>query len=125
MAEKYLADIDYEPGTVVEIGGSAEIVQTTSENSTKIVGVVSTDPAFIMNSAQSGQYSTPVALLGRVPCKVVGQIHKGDLLCSSTIAGHATALVPGNYQPGCVIGKALQDHPDAGTGVIEVLVGRL
>jgi len=110
---------------VVEIGGAAEVTHTNSFASTGIAGVVSTDPAFIMNSGAAGDHVVTVALLGRVPCLVAGRIRRGDLLCSSTIAGHAVSMPADQYRPGAVIGKALEDHDQDGTGRIEVLVGRL
>jgi hypothetical protein len=125
VAEKYLADQDYAPGTVVEIGGTAEVTETTTYASVCIAGVVSTDPALIMNSGALGDHPVAVALLGRVPCRVAGVIRRGDLLCSSTVPGHAVSMPAGQYRPGAVIGKALADHNDAGPGMIEVLVGRL
>jgi len=125
VAEKYLADRVYEPGTVVEIGGSAEVTETSSFASARIAGVVSTDPALIMNSGATGKHVVAVALLGRVPCCVAGHVQRGDLLCSSTISGHAVSMPADQYRPGAVIGKALENHNADGCGVIEVLVGRL
>ena len=125
VAEKYLADQSYEPGTVVEIGGAAEVTHTNTFASTRIAGVVSTDPAFIMNSGAAGDHVVTVALLGRVPCLVAGRVRRGDLLCSSTIAGHAVSMSLDQYRPGAVIGKALEDYQEDGTGRIEILVGRL
>jgi hypothetical protein len=125
VAERYLADQSYEPGTVVEIGGAAEVTVTRTFASTGIAGVISTDPALIMNSGAQGKHVVTVALLGRVPCQVAGQIRRGDLLCSSTIGGHAVSLPADQYRPGAVIGKALEDHLEDGTGRIEILVGRL
>jgi hypothetical protein len=125
VAEKYIADRSYPPGTVVEIGGAAEVTHTNTFASTRIAGIVSTDPAFIMNSGASGDHVVTIALLGRVPCLVAGRIRRGDLLCSSTIAGHAVSMSADQYRPGAVIGKALEDHDQDGTGRIEVLVGRL
>jgi len=125
VAEKYLADQSYPSGTVVEIGGSAEVTESRTFASSRIAGVVSTDPALIMNSGAAGDHVVTVALLGRVPCRVAGRIRRGDLLCSSTIAGHAVSMPADQYKPGAVIGKALQDHDSDGTGMIEALVGRL
>jgi len=125
VAEKYVADQNYEPGTVLEIGGDQEVTQTISIASQKIAGVVSTNPALIMNSAETKDTAVAVALIGRVPCRVVGKIAKGSLVCSSNVPGHAQALPVERYIPGVVIGKALEDHLSDGTGVIEVLVGRL
>jgi hypothetical protein len=125
VAEKYIADRPYSPGTVMEIGGPAEVQATTTYASTRIAGVVSTAPALLMNSTEQDSNSIELALLGRVPCRVIGTIRRGDLLTSSDRPGVATALAAEDYEPGCVIGKALQSHVGAGEGVIEVLVGRL
>jgi hypothetical protein len=125
VAEKYQADKNYPPGTVVEIGGSHEVTASTQYASSRIAGVVSTDPALIMNSGIEASHAATVALLGRVPCRVIGPISKGDLITSSKRKGVATALRSGDFEPGCVIGKALADYPGTTEGVIEVLVGRL
>ncbi len=125
LAEKYLADREYQPGTVLEIGGINEVTETTTFASTRIAGVVSTNPAFIMNSGETGDTVVEIALLGRVPCRVVGDIQKGDLLCSSQLPGVATSLPVDQFQPGSVIGKALENYTSDQEGVIEILVGRL
>ena len=125
VAEKYVADRNYSPGTVLEIGGDQEVTQSSSLASTKIAGVVSTAPAMIMNATENSPTAVSVALLGRVPCQVVGYVNRGDVLCSSDTPGHACVLPTNLYQPGVVIGKALEDHGSDGPGVIEVLVGRL
>lgn len=125
VAEKYIADQIYPAGTVIEIGGVAEVTATKTTASTKIAGVVSTNPALIMNAGETALNTIEVALIGRVPCCVVGTINRGDLLCSSDTPGHARSLPAPLYQPGAVIGKALEDHNSDGPGVIEVLVGRL
>jgi len=78
-----------------------------------------------MNSGEQAETAVAVALIGRVPCKVVGQITKGSLLCSSDTPGHAQSLPIDLYVPGVVIGKALENHESDGPGVIEILVGRL
>ena len=123
LAEKYTSDQDYEPGTVVELGGEYEVTQTRRSRSTAIAGVVSTDPAYLMNNDLDG---ISVALIGRVPCKVVGQVRKGDMLISSDEPGHAQAYKDIHNPPtGSVIGKAIESKDTDGTGVIEVLVGRL
>jgi len=120
LAENYQSDQAYAPGTVVVIGGSKEITQSTCAYDTKALGVISTAPAYRMNMAMEG---SPVALTGRVPCFVTGPINKGDLLVSSDIPGHAQAMEPDRYRPGCVIGKSLQDFV-GGNGMIEIMVGR-
>jgi hypothetical protein len=125
VAEQYLADSDYVSGTVVEIGGPAEVTATTHYASSRVAGVISTEPALIMNSSADGEHVATVALLGRVPCRVVGPVQRGDLVCSSDIPGVATALRADQYRPGVVIGKALEEHAGSYETVIEVLVGRL
>ena len=120
----YLADLDYTPGTVVEFGGSQEITQTTKSHTASIAGVVSTNPSYLMNSTLQGQHVLPVALTGRVPCSVVGTIRKGDRLVSSSTAGVATVLDKNLYEPGCIIGKALENYDSNVAGVIEIAVGR-
>jgi hypothetical protein len=125
LAEKYLSDQGYAPGTVLEIGGSAEVTAATTYASSRVAGVVSTDPAFIMNAGARGQHIVTVALLGRVPCQVSGPIQRGDLLTSSNQPGVAVSLKDRDHRPGCVLGKALQDYLSPNVGVIEILVGRL
>jgi hypothetical protein len=120
VAELYTSDADYEPGTVVAFGGSAEI--TIAEDSTRrVAGVVSTDPAYLMNSHCESEFKVAVALQGRVPVKVRGNIEKGDMLIS---AGSGFARAEYNPILGSVIGKALEDFNGV-EGVIEVVVGRL
>ena len=120
VAEKYIADSDYEPGTVLIFAGHAEVTQSTVENDTRVAGVVSTNPAYIMNSNLDHMYSTEVALLGRVPCKVTGAITKGDLLVTSEVVGHAKAN--NSPKPGTIIGRALVSKQSLEAGVIEIVV---
>ena len=122
LAENYTSDSDYSPGTVLVFGGEAEVTQSHSSHDTRIAGVVSTNPAYLMNGSESG---VPVALQGRVPCRVLGPVSKGDRVVSSHIAGVAQALDPQQYQPGCIIGKALQAIDSAEIATIEVVVGRV
>jgi hypothetical protein len=77
-----------------------------------------------MNATLAGNYVVPVALTGRVPCKVSGTIKKGDRLVSSNITGVAAPLDMNKYEPGCIIGKALEAYDSDEVGVIEVAVGR-
>ena len=121
MAENYTADAEYAPGTVVHFGGEQEVMQSHSSHDTRIAGVVSTNPAYLMNSTLSG---VSVALTGRVPCQVLGPVEKGDRVVSSHITGVAQTLDPLQYQPGCIIGKSLEDHLEATVKTIEVVVGR-
>ena len=121
LAENYLADRLIVPGTVVSFGGSAEVTVSTADMDTKVAGVVSTEPAHLMNSALQGDNVIALALQGRVPCKVTGTISKGDMMVS---AGDGRARSEENPRYGSVIGKALEDF-DGDDGVIEVVVGRL
>jgi hypothetical protein len=125
LAEKYTSDSDYASGTVVSFGGEAEITISTIDHDVCVAGVVSTDPAFIMNTGLSSQHVATVALTGRVPCRVKGVIKKGDRLVASDTTGVATALDNSKYQPGCIIGKALENYSSNEPGIIEVVVGRL
>ena len=122
LAEIYTSDQSYTPGTVVVFGGDVEVTQSHDSHDTRIAGVVSTEPAYLMNSKENG---VPVALQGRVPCRVLGPVNKGDRVVSSHIAGVAQALDLAQYQPGCIIGKALQAIDSAEIATIEVVVGRV
>jgi hypothetical protein len=124
LAEKYTADADYPPGTVVEFGGTNELTVTTASHSTQVAGVISTNPAYTMNDGLVGKHTAMVALTGRVPCLVLGPIAKGDRLVASATAGHAQRLDPAQYEPGCIIGKALEHYDAPHPGTIEVAVGR-
>ena len=121
LAEMYVADAGYEPGTVLVFGGSQEVTISTADSDTRVAGVVSTNPSYLMNSTQQGQHVVPIALQGRVPCHVVGTVRKGDLMVSAP-NGHAQAN--NAARTGTVIGKALEDH-NGDSGVIEVVVGRV
>ena len=120
IAENYTADANYEPGTVLEFGGANEVTIAADET-TRVAGIVSTTPAHLMNSMLTGEHIVALALLGRVPCKVRGNIAKGDMLISG---GDGYARAKQSPMMGTVIGKALEastgDH-----GIIEVVVGRL
>ena len=121
LAERYTADSAYDPGTVLIFDGALEVTVSNQDASPKVAGVVSTDPAYLMNSDLQGTLTVALALTGRVPTKVVGPVHKGDMMVS-TADGRARA--ESNPTMGTVIGKALEDF--SGTeGTIEVVVGRL
>jgi len=123
LAENYLADDDYEVGTVVAFGGEYEVTVTQTKGDHRVAGVVSTNPAHLMNSELEGDNVKPIALQGRVPCKVIGKVEKGDMLVTSAIAGYAMV----NNTPGIgqVIGKAVGIKTDDGKGIVEVVVGRV
>lgn len=121
LAERYAADGTYEEGTVVVIGGDFEVTVTTECASTAVAGIVSKNPAYMMNSEAGSDQTHPyIALKGRVPCKIVGQVNMGDLLVTSVHPGYACAWQPGD-SANAVIGKALRSQSE-GFGVIEVLV---
>ena len=122
LAEYYSADVEYEPGTVLIFGGVAEVTTTTIGNDSRVAGVVTTNPAYVMNSELQGVRAC-VALQGRVPVKVLGIIKKGDLITTSSIPGYACKAM--NPQVGTIIGKAVADKLDPNKGIIEVAVGRL
>ena len=119
LAEYYEADEAYEPGTVLMFGGEKEVT-LADDGTSRVAGVVSTNPAYVMNSTCPGLL-TAVALQGRVPCKVRGKISKGDMLISG---GNGFARPNQFPAMGTVIGKALENF-DGYEGVIEVAVGRL
>ena len=123
LAERYLADANYESGTVLEFGGPNEVTMTTNPNSTKIAGVVSTDPAYLMNSKLEGEHAVAVALRGRVPCKVIGTIQKGDVLIASDVPGCAMASPsPHTVSASQIVGKALESKTNDAEGIIEVVI---
>ena len=87
VAEKYLADMEYEPGTVIAVGGVAEVTAADHVTAFSVIGVVSENPAIMMNSGLEG--GTYIALKGRVPVKINGPVQKGDRLAASTEKGVA------------------------------------
>jgi hypothetical protein len=119
LAEYYEADTEYEPGTVLEFGGEKEVT-IAEDGTTRVAGVVSTDPAYAMNANCQG-IAVALALQGRVPTKVCGMIRKGDMMVSG---GNGFARPSSSPQMGTVIGKALENF-DGIEGVIEIAVGRL
>jgi hypothetical protein len=121
LAENYLADRPYPAGTVVEFGGDKEVTISAPET-IRVAGVVSSNPAHLMNGALQGPNVVPVALQGRVPCQVVGPVAKGDLMVS---AGFGFAKTNNHPQPGQVIGKALEAVTGQNKAIIEVVVGRV
>jgi len=122
LAERYEADSIYDEGTVVVIGGLKEVTISTEHASTAVAGVVSKNPAYLMNSEAGTDETHPaIALKGRIPCKIYGPVRKGELLVSSSQRpGHATARQLGD-DPNAVIGKALEDFKGL-AGVIEIKV---
>lgn len=122
LAEYYAADKQYTPGTVLEFGGDKEVTIAKKESS-KIAGVVSTDPAYVMNGNIETEFPIILALIGRVRVKVIGWVSKGDMLVSAG-NGYATTSVL-TPKIGTVIGKAIENKTDHGEGYVEVMVGRI
>jgi len=122
VAERFAADTELSPGTVVELGGSAEITQVTTDLSENVFGVISTKAAYLMNSS-AGTNAThpPVAMTGRVPVRTIGQVRKGDRLVSAG-NGLARAATAGEATAFNVIGRALKDKMDDSEGTVEAIV---
>jgi len=121
LAEIYESDSEYEVGTVVIFGGEKEITVSSMGADPRVAGVISENPAYLMNNEATGQ---AVALQGKVPCKVVGQISKGDMLVTHSqhpgVARKAT-----DPKMGTVIGKALEEYNSTEIGTINIVAGRL
>ena len=120
LAESYLADADYQSGTVVSFGGEQEVTVSTVDADSAVAGVVSQAPAYAMNSGLKGEHVCVVALTGRVPCRVTGPVSKGSLMVSN---GDGTARAELSPLPGTIIGKSLKNF-NGESGVIEIVVGR-
>ncbi len=133
LAENYLSDKVLEPGDVVCLDKDKDrIVLTDKPNNILVLGVISTEPGFLLDVEHDIEEEKvfPVALCGRVPCKVVdenGPIKRGDLLASSFTLGHAMKAKPLKldkqefFSPGTIIGKALGSL-ESGKGVIDIFV---
>ena len=121
LAEVYVADAEYTPGTVMVFGGSAEVTVANLAGDTRIAGVVSTNPAHVMNAGLDAANVVVIALTGRVPTRVTGTVNKGDMMVA---AGNGVACACSTPALGSVIGKALENF-NGPEGVIEIVVGRL
>lgn len=122
VAERFAADVEMPAGTVVELGGTAEITQSNTELSDTVFGVISTQAAYLMNSgAGSDATHPPIAMTGRVPVRVVGSVKKGDRLVSAG-NGMARSAQPGEATAFNVIGRSLQNKLDSNEGTVEAIV---
>ena len=121
LAEVYESDDNYEPGTVVVFGGDKEVTQCKMLQDLRVAGVVSTNPAYLMNKDANG---VAVALRGKVPCKVEGPVRKGDVLVTNVTPGTATTLTHDSPTPPgfCVIGKSLETDESTGIKLINIIV---
>ena len=121
VAECYLADAEYAPGTVLAWGGTTELTIATDPRS--IAGVVSTNPSYLLNSmpSEAGEIKTPLTLMGRVPVRVVGPVKMHDLLVLYGIPGVAVSVkLRGNV--GEIVGRAMTEHYDEEEGLVEAVV---
>jgi hypothetical protein len=119
LAENYLADAAYAPGTVVVFGGEQEITVTTEAADERVAGVISTNPAYLMNSGEPG---LPVALRGKVPVRVVGPVTKGDSLVTSTTPGAAFSVGRERVYGQAVFAKSLESNNSDGEKVILAVI---
>jgi len=119
LAEKYIGDTDYEPGTVVVFGGEFEITTTSTVGDTRVAGAISTAPAYLMNDDSDG---LPVALRGKIPVKVIGKVSKGDCLITSNVPGYAMVADLDNISKVSIFAKSLEDKNDTDLGTIMAVV---
>jgi hypothetical protein len=119
LAENYIPDQNYDPGTVVVFGGDAEITTTKTFADTRVAGAISWNPAYLMNAVSPG---LPVALRGRVPLKVLGAVSKGDLLVTAPQAGFAQSVGQNNSYGNAVFAKSLVTDGRNGSKIIEAVI---
>ena len=125
LAENYTTDDNYPIGTLLIIGGPKEVTTSgINDHDTRVIGTISDKPAYIMNSGLSSEYVATVALTGRVPCRVLGPVARGDCIVASEIPGLGRTLDPDLWQPGCIVGKALSGYDGNDEGLIEIAIGR-
>ncbi len=124
LGERFASDEIYEAGTVVKLGGLEEITKTMEEEDTDVFGIISAKPGFGLNGLAGPKETHPhVAMTGRIPCKVIGPVKKGDRLCSSEIPGVAKRADIQSVSSFAIIGRALEDFDDEGEGTVLVVVG--
>jgi hypothetical protein len=121
VAERFASDTAYEAGTVVALGGAAEITQVNEEGSDEVFGVISSvqQAAFKMNGGAGNDDTHPyIAMTGRVNVKVIGSVNKGDRLISASVPGYARAATKAECTAFNVIGRALTSKSEAGQGSV-------
>ena len=122
LAERYEADSSYDVGTVVIFGGDKEITTTVDKKDVSVAGIISIHPALKMNASAGSDDTHPyVALRGRVPCKIIGPVRKGDLIVTSSTPGFAESVGKVDYGH-AVFAKSLETNLDIGEKLIEVVV---
>jgi len=114
LAEIYKTDKDYEVGTVISVGGEQEV--TAAKFGDRAIGVISANPAYLMNSEAEGQ---AVALKGRVPVKVIGSVKKGQRLVA-TDTGYAIAAT--HHQTGDVFAISLESNESTDIKLVEAII---
>jgi hypothetical protein len=119
LAENYTTDADYAPGTVVVFGGEQEITTTNQVADERVAGVISTNPAYLMNSGNPG---LPVALRGKVPVQVVGPVNKGDSLVTSSTPGVAISVGRSREYAQAVFAKSLETDNCPGEKIIQAVI---
>jgi len=119
LAEKYVADADYAPGTVVIFGGEKEITTSNEAADERVAGAISTQPAHLMNAASPG---LPVALRGQVPVNVVGPVTKGDSLVTSSTPGFAQSVGRDRSYAQAVFAKSLETNLEDGKKIIVAVI---
>jgi hypothetical protein len=123
VAEIYVGDATYEPGTVVSLGGEAEVTQTTGYADQEVFGIVSSRPAYLMNARRKhDKNAMPIAVAGRIPVKVKGEVKRGNRLVASDIPGIAQAASV-DAPAWSIIGRSLGNFSGDGVGIVEATVG--
>ena len=124
VAERFAADAPMAEGAVVMLGGAHEITETDADMADTVFGVISTMPAYAMNTGAGNSESHPfVAMTGRTPVRVTGQVSKGQRLVSSNVKGTARAVSnTDSINPFHVIGRALEDKTTDGIGLVNCVV---
>lgn len=122
VAERYHADYPYPVGTLVQIGGPYEITQENDDLSEHVLGVISSNPAYLMNSDAGDHITHPaIAMVGRTPVRVTGRCVKGDRLVSAG-NGIARRARPGEATHFNVVGRALHDKDTEGENLVEAVI---
>jgi hypothetical protein len=119
LAENYESDSEYAPGTVVVFGGEKEITVSSEVADERVAGVISTNPAHLMNAGQPG---LPVALRGRVPVMVIGPVTKGDSLVTSGTSGFAQSVGRDRSYGQAVFAKAIETDISTGEKIIQAVI---
>lgn len=122
LAERFESDVEYDAGTVVQLGGEKEITAVKYELSEDVFGVISNSAAYLMNAGAGTDKTHPaVAVSGRVRVKVIGKINKGQRLVSAG-EGIARAATNGEATAFNTIGRALTNKTTDGVGTVEAIV---